>query len=229
MATGIRALLFDMDGLLLDTEDLHMRAFAETAVRLGFPCRPEDFTCWIGRGSSETSQWLAERCRVPATPERIFQMEQESYLDLLLRERPRPLPGVQEMIGVCDEHGFRRGLVTSTGYAQMVSTMAVVLSHLGRPEDCAQTFHALTTGDRVTRRKPDPEPYLRTAQELDMEPAACLVFEDSPAGVAAGRAAGCRVVAIPSPYLNKAEVEREAHASFPTLAEACLARVWEIV
>lgn len=227
MKTTIRAMLFDMDGLLIDTEDIHLRAFAETATRLGYPSKPKDYLSWIGHSSPSLGEWMKGKVTAQTTAQAIVELEQEIYLEILHNERPQPLPGAREMIDFCDAANFRRGLVSSTVYPQVVPTMAVVLAHLGRPTKVEDTFHAVTTGDRVARLKPAPDPYLQTAKALGLEPSACMVFEDSPAGVAAGCAAGCRVVAIPNMYLKADDVKKEADASFNTLADAFAERVWE--
>src|SRR6185503_4103082 len=105
MSTSIRAFLFDMDGLLIDTEDIHMRAFAETATQLGFPSKPDDFICWIGHSSKKMSEWMAGKIAIETTPEGIVKLEQEIYLKILHDERPQPLPGAREMIDQCDQLG----------------------------------------------------------------------------------------------------------------------------
>lgn len=227
MPAIIRAILFDMDGLLIDTEDLHMRAFAEAATQLGYPSKPEHYLAWIGHSSMSLAQWLAQRVTAGTTPQAIVDLERDIYFRILREERPQPLPGVRAWLDHCDERRLGRGLVSSTVYEQLVPTMQVVLAHLGRPERVEDTFGIVTSGDRVPRMKPAPDPYLQTAQALGVEPHECIVFEDSPAGVAAGRAAGCHVVAIPNVYLKAEDVAKDAHLNFPTLEAAFQARVWE--
>jgi len=223
----IRAFLFDMDGLLIDTEDVHMRAFAATATKHGVSMRPEEFRRWIGIASPVTCDWLAERAVTKRTSQEILMDEQVEFQRILESERPRPLPGVREMLEHTETQGLRRGLVSSTIYPQVVMTMRVVLGHLGRSETLEHTFHATVTGDRVDNHKPHPEPYEKAAKALGLATSECLVFEDSPAGAQAGRAAGCKVVAIPNLYLQPEMVAPHAHKSFRTLAEAFAARVWE--
>ncbi len=225
--SDLRAILFDMDGLLIDTEELHMRAIAETAAGLGFVRDPMDYRVWIGRSAHELSGWLVEQITVDITRERLLETEQEIFLRILGAERPPPLPGAREMIEACEDLGLSRGLVSSTAYAQVVKTMEVVLEHLERPGSLEQHFASVTTGDRVPKPKPAPDPYLIGASDLGVTPGECLVFEDSPSGARSARAAGCKVVAIPNPYLDEDECIEHAHAHFPTLADAYAARVWE--
>jgi len=220
-------MLFDMDGLLIDTEDLHMRAFARIATQLGWPSQPKDYAAWIGKSSAHLAVWLQERVSPSVSAQEILRLEQLTYVEILLKERPPPLPGVAALLDVCDAMPLRRGLVSSSVYEQVRITMEVVLKHLHRPLDLEATFHAITTGDRVKCLKPAPEPYVRTAEALGLSPSECLAFEDSAVGVASARAAGCRVVAIPNVYLDSAEIVREAHAHFKTLQDAYVACVWE--
>ncbi len=224
---NIQAFLFDMDGLLIDTEDLHMRAFAETATQLGYPSQPRDFVCWIGHSAGKMSKWLVEKCPADVTPEEIISIEQAAFMRILLEERPEPLPGATDMVAECDRLNLKRGLVSSTIYPQVVKTMEVVLGHMERSLCIDDTFQTTVTGDRVKNLKPDPEPYLKGAEGLGVEPGACVVFEDSTAGIASARAAGCKAVAIPNFYLDYDEVSEKAHATFKTLAEAFDAKVWE--
>jgi HAD superfamily hydrolase (TIGR01509 family) len=224
---AIQAMLFDMDGLLIDSEDLHLRASSDTARVLGFEREPESFVDWIGLPTGQWAEWMLTQCDSDLTPQQVFDLEQSAFFRILEEERPPPLPGVREMFGQCDAMGLKRGLVSSTRRGQLERIMAVVLEHLNRPPRLEDTFHAVVSGDDVERSKPDPDPYLRVAARLGVPAETCVVFEDSPAGVASARAAGCRVIAIPNVYLDAEEVSRNAHASFPTLLDAHRARVWE--
>lgn len=220
-------MLFDMDGLLIDSEDLHLRASSETARIMGFERSPESFVEWIGLPTGQWAEWMLTQCDSDLTPQQVFELEQTAFFRILEEERPPPLPGVKEMFDLCDEMGLKRGLVSSTRTGQLLRIMGVVLEHLSRPSELEGTFQAVVTGDDVKRSKPDPDPYLRVAARLGLPAEHCMVFEDSPAGVASARAAGCRAIAIPNVYLNAEEVSREAHASFSTLLDAYKARIWE--
>lgn len=227
MSTTLRAVLFDMDGLLIDSEDLHMRAFAATGAELGYAREPREYSCWIGHSAMELAEWMVERIETKIEPAELLRREQEAFLNILRQERPTPLPGVREMFDGCDTLGLARGLVSSTFYHQVVKTMAVVLEHLEREPVLESHFRTVVTGDRVKNLKPNPEPYAKAAAGLGLKPEQCMVFEDSPAGVTSARAAGCKVVAIPNLYLKHEEIAPLAHAHFPTLREAYSARVWE--
>jgi HAD superfamily hydrolase (TIGR01509 family) len=223
----LQAMLFDMDGLLIDTEDLHLRAFAEIATNLGYPSHPEEYVDWIGRPTGDLPAWLNQRIPKPVPAAEIKHLESQAFLRILEDERPEPLLGAREMVDLCDELGLRRGLVSNSKMPLLRKVMAVVLKHLERPPELERTFGTVVTADRVQCPKPDPEPFLLAARELNVPPEACLVLEDSPTGAAGGRAAGCQVLAVPSPFLPREQTAAFAHWVCDSLLEAYRTRPWE--
>ncbi|HYG75271.1 MAG TPA: HAD family phosphatase [Planctomycetota bacterium] len=223
----IRAFLFDMDGLLLDTEDIHIRAYMELTRQLGVPQSFESLKRFIGHSHQVTVKFLIDELGVKHTFEELVLREQDLYFEILHSEKPAPLPGVREMFDACERLQVKRALVSSSVEHQVSPTMQIVLDHISRQGVWKQHFNAICTGDRVKRLKPAPDPYLLAAKELELDPGECVAFEDSPAGIAAAHAAGCRVVAIPNMYLRRDEVVQgrtphvfasllEAHANLAT-------------
>jgi len=184
------AVLFDMDGLLVDSEPVWTVAEGELAVRLGGSFTPElkaaivgtrlevavpTFLAWYDapHGPAEvaaTSAWLLGR-----------------VTELFAGELPL-LPGAGELLADLREAGVPVALVSSS-YRVLVD--AVLRQGIG-------PFAVTIAGDEVVHAKPDPEPYLTVCSRLGVDPRAAVVLEDSPAGVASGEAAGCAVVAVPS-------------------------------
>jgi len=184
------AVLFDMDGLLVDSEPVWTVAEGELAVRLGGSFTPElkaaivgtrlevavrTFLAWYDapRGPAEvaaTSAWLLRRMV-------------ELFADELI-----VLPGVLELLAALRDAGVPVALVSSS-YRVLVD--AVLRQGIG-------PFEVSVAGDEVVHGKPHPEPYLTACAGLRVDPREAVVLEDSPAGVASGEAAGCAVVAVPS-------------------------------
>lgn len=185
-----QAVLFDMDGLLVDTEPVWSIAEIELAASLGGVFTPElkativgtrlevavpTILRWYGAPDGEddvrrTSGWvLARMVELFAGPITV-------------------LPGVHDLLAELREAGVPVALVSSS-YRVLVDA---VLAHPIGP------FDVTLAGDEVLRAKPDPEPYLTAAARLGVDPTRCVVLEDSPSGVASGEAAGCAVVAVPS-------------------------------
>ena len=225
----IKAFLFDLDGLLADTEAIHMRAFAQTANQLGHPSEPKDFLKWIGHSSLDLGNWLAARSPSGMTGQEIMDLEQRLFLEILRRDRPAPFAGAKEFFDHADQNSLPRALVSNTHYTLAASVLEILLPHMKRSTDLTEHFRHFATGDRVPRLKPAPDPYQQAAKALGLEPGECLAFEDSVAGATSARDAGCKVCAIPNIYLDSKPIEQIAHVSYNTLHAAYAARVWETV
>ena len=109
-----KAFLFDMDGLLLDTEDVHIRAYAELTRQLGKPQTHETLTRFIGHSHPVACRWLIDEAGCIGEVEDMIAREQDIYFQLLTSERPHPLPGVKEMFDLSDELNMLRALVSSS-------------------------------------------------------------------------------------------------------------------
>ncbi len=184
------AVLFDMDGLLVDTEPLWTVAEVELADRLGGSWTPEIKVAVVGtRIETAVPVILTLLGRLP-TPELVAQ----TTTDLLRRMvelfggELTALPGALDLLGELQRAGVPVGLVSSS-YRVLVDA---VVNRLGL------SFDLTLAGDEVRHAKPHPEPYATACTRLGADPRRAVVLEDSPAGIASGAAAGCAVVAVPS-------------------------------
>lgn len=184
------AVLFDMDGLLVDTEPVWTVAEVELCTSLGVEFTPAMKAAIVGTSMTTAVPTLLRLVGAPDGPEDVART-----IDWLLGRMvelfgatPRALPGVTDLLDALAAADVPVALVSSS-YRVLVDA---VLAHGFGP------FHVTLAGDEVSRTKPHPEPYLTAAAQLGVDPAACVVLEDSPAGVRAAEAAGCAVVAVPS-------------------------------
>ena len=193
---ALRAVLFDMDGLLVDSEPLWFVVEREVAERLGAPWGEADQEALIGGSLERTVSHLlakaggAATAAVPVTAGRedVARWLVEGMARLVLA-RGLPLqPGAARLLAALDAAGVPCALVTASSRAIMEAVLKVT----------GLSFGVTVCGEDVRRGKPDPEPYLRAAALLGVPPAGCVVLEDSPTGIAAARAAGCPVIAVPS-------------------------------
>ncbi len=181
----IQAVLFDLDGVLVDSEPLHARAWASSLSELGIPCPDNGFDDWIGSTDRALAENIDAMHEDSPGVEQLLVLKHRNYARLTETELG-PFPGVRDGISKLD------GL-----------PLAVVTGSLRRDAMCALncagltfTFDAVVTYEDVERHKPDPEPYLLAARLLHVEPESCVVVEDSKTGVASGLSAGCTVLAL---------------------------------
>ncbi|GAA1386641.1 HAD family phosphatase [Catellatospora chokoriensis] len=183
------AVLFDMDGTLFDSEPLWDLAIEELAREYGAEVSVEVRLNMVGRSVDESMVLFHEGIGQPwrdAAVSAAWIYDRVVGLfatDLVWR------PGARELLHEVRAAGLPTALVTSTSRR----AVEVALDELGR-----HNFDAVVCGDEVAFTKPHPDPYLRAAKLLDVEPADCLVIEDSPTGVASALAAGTRVIGVPN-------------------------------
>jgi HAD superfamily hydrolase (TIGR01509 family) len=180
--------LFDMDGLLVDTEPLWFEVESTVMDRLGGSWGPEDQEALVGGSLNRSLDYLLAKATRPVSRETVARWMVDGMVDLLTT-RPVPvMPGARELLAEVAAAGVPYGLVTS-------SERPVMEAVLARLE---VRFPVTVCGDDVSRSKPDPEPYLLAAAKVGADPRQCAALEDSPNGVAAAEAAGCLTVAVPS-------------------------------
>jgi HAD superfamily hydrolase (TIGR01509 family) len=212
----LQGVLFDMDGLLVDSEPLWFEVECAVMARLDGRWSEADQQALIGGSLPRTVSYLLARAGRPASPEDVGRWLVDGMTSLL-RSRPLTmLPGAGELLAEVRAAGIPHALVTSSERP----IMDAVLRQLG------VVFSATVCADDVTRGKPDPEPYLRAASLLGADPRACVALEDSPNGVTSAEAAGCKLIAVPSLVPIRAQDGRVIAAS---LREVSLARLRELV
>lgn len=213
----VRAVIFDMDGVLLDTEPLYTRVIAEVAARFG---KTYDWTLKrqvMGRGPVEGARLLIAALELPLSAEELFAL-QDPLLERAFENVP-PLPGAPELVRELAARGTRLAIATSS--------RARMFARKSAPHAWFSLFESVVCGDDpgVLAWKPAPDIYLAAAERLGVPPEECLVVEDAPAGVLAGKRAGMRVFALPDPELGDelvADADRVVH-DYAELREAVLA------
>ncbi|ETK38044.1 HAD family hydrolase [Microbispora sp. ATCC PTA-5024] len=182
------AVLFDMDGLLVDTEEVWFEVETEVVGRLGGSWGPEHQEQLVGGSWERTVAYMMELTRADVDPDLVGEWLIDG-MERRLSTGVVPMPGALDLLRDLTDNGVRTALVTSS--LRVIAD--AVLKAVGR-----EHFEVVVTADDVVRTKPHPEPYLTAAALLAVEPGRCVVLEDSPNGVASATAAGCRVVAVPS-------------------------------
>lgn len=189
MTAGKLGLIFDVDGVLIDSYWSHYKSWQIAAAEFGFTITEDQFRQNFGRKSHET---IAERWGNQLTPEQISRFEQRkeaAYRDVIRDD----FPGMDGAVALIDAWHAAGDLlaVASSGPPENVD---LVLDKLGR----RQRFDAVITGDDVTRGKPDPQVFLLAVASLGLPADRCAVIEDAPAGIAAAKAAGTLAIGLVS-------------------------------
>jgi len=185
---GVDAIIFDMDGVLVDSEPLGFEAMRRVMAREGVAYTHADNDEFVGRTTIEECQVLTARHQLVSDPRELTR----EYVDILvglIREQPRPLPGVPAVLDALHAAGHRMALASSADLA----VIAENLSALG----LQRFFEAIVSGTQVARGKPAPDVFVETARQLRVSPEACLVVEDSRNGLLAAKAAGMVCAVIP--------------------------------
>lgn len=187
-AAPIPAFLFDLDGVVVDSNGLHVESWKEVARRHGFACPDPDH---IGKCGLRTSAVIRDLLRWPVSADdaaRIGFEKEELYREWIRQDGIRPIPGVLKFLA----QARRLGIRCAVGSSAPRENVDLCLAALGLRE----VFAATVSGADVQRGKPAPDIFLKAAEGLGANPRHCLVFEDAPAGIAAAHAAGMRALAL---------------------------------
>jgi HAD superfamily hydrolase (TIGR01509 family) len=216
-ADGSRAVVFDMDGLMVDTEPLQFAAFRRQLWDdYRIELHDEDVRAMVGHRIDENWRYLKARHDIPESIDTLIVRRDALYRPILEQE-VAPLPGVVRLIARLAAAGYRLGLASSSPYWQIDT----VVDRL----DVRSHFAAFASGEEVAESKPHPAIYLLVARRLGRPPASCLALEDSEPGVTAARAAGMRCIAVPNAYTRGQDLSR-ADLILPSLAgDEPLARI----
>lgn len=192
MLTNVQGILFDMDGVLVDSEEYIFEAarlmFAEHDVTI----KPEDALPFIGTGENRYISGIGEQNGFAVDIERDKARTYTIYEEIT-RGKLKALPGVHSFINQCKQKGFKLAVASSADRVKI----AINLREIGLS---SETFDAIISGEDVDRKKPFPDIYLLAAKRIDTKPEVCLVIEDAVSGISAGKAAGCKCLALTTSF-----------------------------
>ena len=200
MSNIIQAVIWDLDGVIIDSADEHRRAWQRLAREEEIKFTDEDFWATFGKRNDDIIAILWG----PLSPEQVqlLRDRKEIYFRDLIRQTAAPLPGSMELMRSLHEAGYLQALASSAP----IENIQLISEVLG----LERYLTALVSGETVPHGKPAPDIFLKAAQQLHIEPSRSLVIEDAVAGVEAAHAAGMRCIAVAGnrdlPGLRKAEL-----------------------
>ena len=189
--------LFDLDGLLLDTEPLHGQAWAQAVGQFGGSASAELLLGLRGRNKFDNASGLIEALQLTVSVEQLLAVQQPLARDKV--RQARAMPGAERLVQHLQAAGVPLAIATSSGRESVEIKLA--------PHPWLQRIAVRVHGDdpQIQQGKPAPDLFIEAARRLHVEPAQCWAFEDSQAGAKAALAAGCRVFVVPAEGLSRSD------------------------
>jgi HAD superfamily hydrolase (TIGR01509 family) len=205
------AMVFDMDGLMLDTERIAPRCWSEAATALGVNFDTALMPAMIGRNSRDSRQYVLDHYGDDFPVDALMLQARARFDAIVEREGITVKPGLHALLEWLETLGILRAVATSTrrDRAQVHLQHCALLSR----------FHTLVGGDEVARGKPAPDIFLLAAERLNVEPSNCIVLEDSEPGVRGALAAGMIPIMVPDTMEPSLDLLARQPLVLPTLAE----------
>jgi beta-phosphoglucomutase len=208
MTHPVQAIIFDMDGVLTDSEPLINAAAIAMFKEKGLVAQPEDFIPFVGTGENRYLGGVAEKYRFPLDLAAAKKRTYEIYLEMV-PEDLNAFPGAQDLVRSCKAAGLRVAVASSADQIKVEAN----LRKIGLPPEF---WDAIIQAEDVVNKKPAPDIFLAAARKLGVAPANCVVIEDAVNGVQAAKAAGMRCLAVaqtfPAHQLRMADKVRQTIA-----------------
>jgi len=195
----IKAVIFDMDGVIVDSEPMHIEAEKQTLLKYGVKITTEELRTYTGTTAEFEFNDLIRKYKLNTTANTLFN-EKEDILFRLLEERTEPTKGVIDLIKNLKQHGFKLGIATS-GHRKLAH---YYLDKLG----IEPLFDTVVCAEDIARSKPDPEIFQKAAQRLDAEPTECIVIEDAKLGIEAAIKAGMKCIGYSNPNSGNQDLSK---------------------
>lgn len=191
----MKAVIFDMDGVLVDSQPYHFRADVETLARWGVVKDERFFEAFAGTVTADRMNTLKNMFGLEASVEEMTEVREQMILDIMEAENIQAVKGIPEFLRNIKARGLKTAVASSSSY----ELINLVLNKTGT----AGYFDSLTSGADVKRGKPAPDVFLLAAKRLGIDPEDCLVVEDSENGVRAAKAAGMKALGYVNPTSGK--------------------------
>lgn len=186
----IKAVIFDLDGLMVDSEPVHFKAYEKALSELGKKLPEHDYAeYYVGISDHDAAQDMVKRYNLPISADELLVRKAQVFAQLL-PGNVVPQKGLFDLLHDLRAHGYK----TAVASGAMLPDIKQIIASLNLQD----SFDALCSADSVQHGKPAPDLFLLAARTLDVPPQNCLVLEDAPAGVQAAKSAGMKCYAIPS-------------------------------
>jgi len=201
----IKAVLLDLDGLLVDSEPLHLEAWKKVAEKEGWDVTEEELKIYIGKSNRTVAEDIKANTNISKNVEQLIEEKEKIYLSLL--KRLKLMPAVKEFLQKLRRNHLRLAAVSSTSKTEAYQSLQIT--------GIFSQFDVIVTGSDVKNVKPAPDLYLLAAKKLNVAAGECIALEDSETGLASAKSAGIFCIAVPSQYaqnqnFSKADLKIES-------------------
>ena len=194
----MKAVIFDMDGVLVDSQPYHFKADIDTMAEYGVIKDQKFYESFAGTLTADRMRTLKEMFGLDVPVEEMTIKRENMILDIMGKEGIKPVSGIPEFLRSIKEKGLTTAVASSSDY----KLINLILDRL----KIAKYFDSVTSGSDVKRGKPSPDVFLLAAERIGIEPAECLVVEDSENGVKAAKAAGMKALGYINPTSGKQDL-----------------------
>ncbi|MCK5434698.1 MAG: HAD-IA family hydrolase, partial [Dehalococcoidales bacterium] len=199
-ASKAKAIIWDMDGIIVDTAPYHLKAWQEVFQKRGVAFTEEDFRRNFGQRNDTIIRNTLGKLTSPSEMDAIAREKERKFRNAV-RQNIKPLPGAIELIKSLAPHGFKLALASSAP----IENIKLLTKGLG----VNKCFHAIISGSDVTEGKPSPQGFLLAAQRLGVEPKNCIVTEDAIAGITAAKRGGMKCLAVTNTHSRPSLTEAD--------------------
>ncbi|WP_434564934.1 HAD family phosphatase [Thermoanaerobacterium thermosaccharolyticum] len=195
------AVIFDMDGVLIDSEPLHLKLEEEIFKEIGANVSFEEHNSFVGTTSHYMWEYIKTKYNIPYTVDKLVEMDRRRYFDYILKHEDavKPIEGVGELV----KELYSKKVKLAVASSSPIDVIELVVKRLKLKD----YFNELVSGDFVKRSKPYPDIFLYAAEKLNVVPEKCLVVEDSNKGVLAAKSAGMKVVGFINPNSGNQDIK----------------------
>jgi len=221
----LKAIIFDVDGVIAETESIHLKAFQKTFDSFKINLTPEYHRSLIGSTVKDNIVKINKDFNIDVDVEEYAKVRNEEYISLLEKNTICPNQGLKEILLWGEKNRIKLGICSSSKKTMVEKVLECVFKKMEISESIYNFFDAFATAEDVRRKKPFPDIYLYVINKLNLQSSECLAIEDSEAGINSAKSAGCGVIGLTTPF-NTIDDLINADKIVKSLEEILIEKFW---